>query len=242
MPALEWHWARELQLASDYPAHWEIGLLMGLPHEVTDFVLTWRESLSRLLEDLPSHFVALRDGGSVQCGERSWTAVCGGGHAPGMAGLWAAGERILLGADHVLPDVVAAQTMPLHQPWSDPLSAQFAVLDRLEDLPADTLALPSHGAPFRGLRPRIAEVRAYHETKLERLTGALDEPLTVWQALPAYFGRMIRVERAFIAASEVMAHLNHLVATGRAIQSRSATGAILFSPPSSNSTCGSMMR
>ena len=45
-------------------------------------------------------------------------------------------------------------------------------LDKFAGLPADTLVLPSHGKPFRGLHTRIAQLREHHAARLAEVVEA----------------------------------------------------------------------
>ena len=44
-------------------------------------------------------------------------------------------------------------------------------ISAFEALPPDTLVLPSHGLPFRGIPLRVAQLRAHHEARLGELAG-----------------------------------------------------------------------
>ena len=41
-------------------------------------------------------------------------------------------------------------------------------------LPHDTLVLPSHGLPFRGIAVRVGQLRAHHAARLAELVAAID--------------------------------------------------------------------
>ena len=46
-------------------------------------------------------------------------------------------------------------------------------LTRLEALPPDTLVLPSHGLPFRGLHDRLAQLREHHLARLDDVASVI---------------------------------------------------------------------
>ena len=46
-------------------------------------------------------------------------------------------------------------------------------LTRLEALPPDTLVLPSHGLPFRGLHQRLAQLREHHQARLDDVASVV---------------------------------------------------------------------
>ena len=89
----------------------------------------------------------------------------------------------------------------------------FDFLDSLETfraLPDNTLVLPSHDRPFRGLHARLNTLRQHHEARLDDLLAALDEPRTAMEAAPALFRRPLDHHQTGFAVGETLAHLHHL--------------------------------
>ena len=84
--------------------------------------------------------------------------------------------------------------------------------------------LPSHGLPFVGLHARIAQLRAHHEERLAVLEAALDAPKTAAEVIPTLFSRALDTHQVVFALGEALAHLNHLVALGRAERLRGPDG------------------
>ncbi len=93
-------------------------------------------------------------------------------------------------------------------------SARFLhSLDAFEALPPDTLVLPSHGLPFRGIALRVAELRAHHAARLAELEAfatarrrAARRRGRAAGAVPA----QLDLQQRFFAMGEAIAHLNHL--------------------------------
>lgn len=212
MSRLEWAWARSMQVKSELIAYEDFAHRLGLPDAVLRDLRVSRQDFFNSFADLPERFTPIEDHDPLDAAGRRWQAIGGGGHAPEMLGFRS--EGVLIGADHILPQIVVAQTYPLHERGVDPLARQFEILDRLEGLPADTLVLPSHGAPFYGLHQRTHEVREAHNERLARLNAIVERPMTVWDAMPSYLGREPRVDRAFLASSEAYTHLVHLALRG----------------------------
>ena len=92
-------------------------------------------------------------------------------------------------------------------------------LAAFEALPADTLVLPSHGLPFRGIALRVAQLRAHHAARLDELVAAIAAgpaaacPRT--DLVPVLFRRPLDLQQRFFAMGEAIAHLNHLWRAGR---------------------------
>jgi len=62
-------------------------------------------------------------------------------------------------------------------------------MPRFEALPDDTLALPSHGLPFHGLKVRLDQLRHHHEERLAELLAHLREPRTAFALAHLIFAR-----------------------------------------------------
>jgi hypothetical protein len=60
------------------------------------------------------------------------------------------------------------------EPEANPLRLQMYLdsLERFADLLEQTLVLPSHGKPFRGLHTRIAQLREHHVLRLAEVMQA----------------------------------------------------------------------
>ena len=107
---------------------------------------------------------------------------------------------------------------------AEELSAQMLAL------PADTLALPSHGRPFTGAASRIAQLRAHHDERLSELLEACSQQaLSAHDALPLIFRRALDVHQTTFAMGEAVAHLNLLWLAGRLVRHRGTDGIYRFS-------------
>jgi glyoxylase-like metal-dependent hydrolase (beta-lactamase superfamily II) len=117
------------------------------------------------------------------------------------------------------------------EPDGDPLARFLRSLDAFEALPPETLVLPSHGLPFRGIPLRIAQLRAHHAARLEELAAALAEaaaPRSAADVVPVLFRRPLDMQQRFFAMGEAIAHLHHLWRSRRAERVVTADGAIRF--------------
>jgi glyoxylase-like metal-dependent hydrolase (beta-lactamase superfamily II) len=103
-----------------------------------------------------------------------------------------------------------------------------------EALPPDTLVLPSHGLPFRGIALRVAQLRAHHGARLDELDAAVraaGAPTSAHDVVPVLFaGRELDAQQRFFAMGETIAHLNHLWSAGRLTRRIDSDGAIRFAP------------
>jgi glyoxylase-like metal-dependent hydrolase (beta-lactamase superfamily II) len=130
----------------------------------------------------------------------------------------------------VLPRISTNVSVHAAEPEADPLAAFLASIDKLRALPPDTLVLPSHGKPFRGLHARIDQLQQHHADRLAEVMDACTmEPRTAADLLPVLFRRPLDVHQTTFAMGESIAHLNALWHEGR-LQRQRDQGVYRFSP------------
>jgi len=163
---------------------------------------------------LPALAVAPVDGDTLEAGGGRWQVVETGGHCRGHLCLYDAERRLLVSGDQVLPGISPNVSVLSSAPDADPLRDFLASLARLRECHPDTLVLPSHGRPFRGLHRRLADVDAHHREQLDALLGFCVEPRTAFEVLPVLFRRVPRGFHRLLAVGEAVAHLNYLCGLG----------------------------
>jgi glyoxylase-like metal-dependent hydrolase (beta-lactamase superfamily II) len=168
----------------------------------------------RLVPALAPHFRALADGDTLTIGGQPWTVFTVHGHAPEHACLWNAEARILIAGDQVLPRITTNVSVWPEQPRANPLRLYLDSLRRFLPLPADTLVLPSHGLPFRGLHARLEALHEHHEARLAVALEALEAPRAGAELIPILFDRALDAHQLHFAIGEVLAHLHLLEAEG----------------------------
>ncbi len=171
---------------------------------------------------------AVVDGEGLAAGGRSWQVVETGGHCRGHLCLYDADGRLLASGDQVLPTISPNVSVISSRPEADPLRDFLASLERLASCAEDTLVLPAHGRPFRGLHRRLADVHAHHLKQLADLTGACSTPCSAFDLLPVMFGRPLRGFHRMLAIGETVAHLNYLRAEGRLRREQRDDGVLVF--------------
>ncbi|WP_431283597.1 MBL fold metallo-hydrolase [Humitalea sp. 24SJ18S-53] len=172
-----------------------------------------RARYRRIVLPLPAEATILRAGDTLTIGGRPWHIRTGQGHSPEQVMLHAPDTGVLIAADQVLPGITPHVGINIDDPREDPLGGFLASLDALRAVPDGGLVLPSHGAPWHGLHARITAIAAHHALRLDQL--AVAGTLTAMEALPILFRRPPRDMALGFALTEAVAHLRHLVATGR---------------------------
>jgi glyoxylase-like metal-dependent hydrolase (beta-lactamase superfamily II) len=115
----------------------------------------------------------------------------------------------------VLPKISTNISVFAVTPVADSLADYLASLDRLRDLPTQTLVLPAHGLPFYGLQARIDAQHAHHEERLALLESTCTNPQCAAELLPTLFERELDAHQTMFAMGEAIAHLNRLEHAGR---------------------------
>ncbi|RAU21512.1 MBL fold metallo-hydrolase [Paramagnetospirillum kuznetsovii] len=176
------------------------------------------------IDVIPVRVVGIRHGDDIVIGGRSWRMIEGGGHSPEHACLYCAEANVLISGDQILPRISPIVGVWPQQPEAEPLSLFLDALDRLRELPADTLVLPSHGLPFRGLHTRVDELKAHHGERLDKTLSACAEPVTAGQVLRVLFKRELDAHQMGFATGETLAHLHHLMRHGQVLREEGRDG------------------
>ena len=169
-----------------------------------------------LVPSLPGEYHCVREGDTLPIGGRRWQVLVVHGHAPEHACLWDAEGGVLISGDQVLPKITTNVSVWSEQPWGNPLRLYLESLARFRPMAADTLVLPSHGLPFRGLHARIAMLREHHAARLGEALDALTEPRSAADVVPVLFRRTLDTHQLSFAMGEALSHLHFLEADGRA--------------------------
>ena len=185
----------------------------------------------RGVPELPQSFDRLLDGDPRRAGGTCWRVVEGHGHSPEHASLYAAERGALISGDMLLPRISTNISVWAVEPDGDPLARFLDSLSVYAALPADTLVLPSHGLPFRGIPLRVAQLRAHHEARLGELDDAVsgsDSPLSAADLVPVLFRRELDPQQRYFAMGEAIAHLNYLWHAKRIERRIAADGTLRF--------------
>ncbi len=182
----------------------------------------------RSVPDFPLSYRRVLEGETLRIGGREWRVIMGYGHAPEHAALYCAALGTLISGDMVLPRISTNVGVWALNPDGNPLKLFLDSLERYLELPTDTLTLPSHGLPFRGMHARIEQLREHHRLRLEELEEACSEPRSAADVLGTLFRRELDIHQTFFAMGEAMAHLHTLLAEGRVARLTGADGVLRY--------------
>jgi glyoxylase-like metal-dependent hydrolase (beta-lactamase superfamily II) len=181
-----------------------------------------------LVPSIPDSYRCLRNGDHVVIDGHRWEVMVVLGHAPEHASLWCEAMDVLISGDQVLPKITTNVSVWWDRPYDDPLRLYLDSLGRFRPLPADTLVLPSHGLPFRGLHMRLDALRAHHDERLAETLNAIADPRSAAELLPVLFRRQLDAHQMSFAIGEALAHLNHLEAAGSVVRTLGPDGVERF--------------
>ena len=208
-----------------------------------------------MVPEVPRTFRRMQDGDTIVIGGRAWQCISGYGHAPehialycddllsaptepaapapqgGAPDLGAARRSggVLISGDMMLPRISTNVSVYDIEPESDPLRQFLESIDKFARLPEDTLTLPSHGKPFRGLHERIRQLHEHHRERLAEVIEACRQgPQSAADVLPILFKRKLDLHQTTFAMGESVAHLHALWFQGRLRREKGADGVYRF--------------
>jgi len=160
----------------------------------------------------------LRDGEELGLRGRTLAVQHRPGHSPSDTVFWDADRKILLCADHLIAHISSNPLISRPLDGSDERPhALMIYMDSLRltrELPAEIL-LPGHGEPITDHRSLIDERFELHRRRAEKIHDLIVErPRSAYEIAQELWGN-VAVTQAFLTLSEVLGHLDLLVAEGR---------------------------
>ena len=170
----------------------------------------------RGVDGLPTTIQRLRAGDVLSINKVEWEVKVHHGHSPEHLSLFSPQHQLFIAGDMLLPKISTNVSVWPAFPDGDPLGDFLAALALMQDdLPAETLVLPSHGLPFRGVATRITQLQQHHEQRLAELCTACEKPRHATELLTVLFQRPLDIHQLFFALGEAVAHLNYLMHRGK---------------------------
>lgn len=195
-------------------------------------VLSW-------MQPLPQGFRRLREDEPLPHADDEWRVAIGRGHSPEHAMLHCGRRGVLISGDQLLPQISTNISVTAVDPDNEPLADWLASLDRLLAIPDDTLVLPAHGLPFRGVRARVAQLRSHHARVLQQARQACAQrECSAWEVSQALFPGPLAGIAHMLALGEALAHLQHLVRAGELASAIDPSGVRRFRVRGSSCAAG----
>jgi glyoxylase-like metal-dependent hydrolase (beta-lactamase superfamily II) len=196
-----------------------------------DMIKTRGGHYATMVPGVPERFRRMVDGDVIRIGSHDWKCHVGYGHAPEHISLHSPELGVLISGDMVLPRISTNVGVHENEPEGDPLRRYLDSVERMRALPADSLVLPSHGKPFRGLHTRIDQLQDHHKERLADVMKACAEaPQSAADLLTVLFRRKLDLHQTTFAMGESIAHLHALWHEGKLTRTRDAEGVYRFAP------------
>ena len=181
----------------------------------------------------------LADGSELQLRDRTLRVLHRPGHSPSDTIFHDAQRRIVLGADHLIKHISSNPLIarPLEAPIDEietpdrphALQIYMRSLRATRAMDDVELILPGHGEPVTDHVTLIDERFRMHERRAEKIHRLISEhPMTAYELAQALWGD-VAVAQAYLTLSEVLGHMDLLVAAGRAVEQRD-DGVVRFAP------------
>jgi glyoxylase-like metal-dependent hydrolase (beta-lactamase superfamily II) len=200
----------------------------GLDEPMQEAIRNRKHSYRRAISEPPLTFRRMLDGDVLEVDGRSWRVIVGYGHAPEHAALYCEELGVLISGDMVLPKISTNVSVWASEPEGDPLNLFLRSVSHYAELPEETLVLPSHGLPFRGLQARVAALHEHHRLRLDELLAACERPASAADIVPVLFRRQLDSHQMGFAMGEAIAHLNHLLYRRRLVREAGPDGILRF--------------
>jgi len=183
----------------------------------------------------------LAPGATLELRDRSFEVLHRPGHSPSDTLFWDARRRLLIGGDHLIAHISSNPLVsrPLPPPGEPAVGAADAAAERpralmtyldslraTRELPVD-IVLAGHGVPVTDHVSLIDERLALHDRRARRILRVLAErPSTAHEVAQRLWGN-VAVTQAYLTLSEVLGHVDLLLADGRAVE-RERDGVVRF--------------
>lgn len=181
-----------------------------------------------LVPKVPAQFIRLDPRVALRVGAHEWRIIIGTGHSPEHAALYCESLNILISGDMLLPKISTNTSVFAIEPEADAVGQFLESLQQFQSLPAQTLALPSHGKPFRGIRERVRQLQDHHAARLDEVRAACEVPRSAADIVPMMFRRDLDMHQLTFAMGEALAHLHRLWFAGELQRIHDDDGVIRF--------------
>ena len=170
----------------------------------------------------------LRDGEQMRLRDRTLRVLHRPGHSPSDTVLHDEARSTMLAADHLIKHIssnpLIARPLDAGPDFTGPrpqaLLDYIASLRRTRELEL-SLVLPGHGDPIDDHGSLIDKRLRMHERRAEKIHGLIAAaPRTAHEIALALWGN-IAVTQAYLTLSEVLGHIDLLLAQGRVVESES---------------------
>lgn len=162
-------------------------------------------------------------------GGNKWRTVSGNGHSPLHICLYCEELSLLISGDQALPRISSNISVYAGNQDENPLDDWLTSCKKLSDtIDKDTLILPSHQEPFKGIDIRMQQLIDGHHRQLKKVINITEQPKTAFDTCLALFNRELSAMSRLFAFGETLAHLNYLISTNEVEKTVGNNNLILY--------------
>lgn len=178
----------------------------------------------------------LAPGAQLVFRDRTWTVHHRPGHSPSDTIFEDTERRMLFGGDHLIGHISSNPLVSRPLAGGDPDARPEALRDYIASMlltraMALDVVLPGHGAPVTDVAGLVDERVRLHEKRAAKIVKLLvDGPLTAFEIATRMWGN-VAVTQAYLTLSEVLGHVDLLLARGEALEHRDGDGVTRFELP-----------
>jgi glyoxylase-like metal-dependent hydrolase (beta-lactamase superfamily II) len=180
-------------------------LANGVPEPDAEVMQNASRSFAKSVTTAPVA-IPLDGAETLELGSRTLRVEWTPGHSPGHVCLFDPADGLLFAGDQLLPE--DTPNIGLHpQSTPNPLQDFLTSLLRLAQL-RPQLVLPAHGRPFATAHERVAELKRFHERRIQRILEILgDRTVSAWEVALGLWGHREHHWEQRLALQEALAHL-----------------------------------
>ena len=167
-----------------------------------------------MVSPIPSVYKRIEKETIFSIGGRTWQPIFGSGHSPDHVTLYNEKNQIVLGGDMLLPRITPIIAVWWQEPDGNPLDGFLKFLKGIDIATEETLVLPAHDRPYKGLLTRIKDLIQHHQNRLEITSDSCSEPVAANYIMKALFKRDLDAFQTRFAIGETIAHINYLLCKG----------------------------
>jgi len=175
----------------------------------------------------------LPDGARLAFRDRTWTVHHRPGHSPSDTIFEDVERRMLLGGDHLIGHISSNPLVSRPLEGGDPDERPRALIDYLDSMRATAameldVVLPGHGGPVTDHTALVDDRVRMHDRRAEKIAKLLaDGPATAFEIAQQMWGN-VAVTQAYLTLSEVLGHVDLLLARGEVTEQRDDEGVTRF--------------
>ncbi|MBI4293992.1 MAG: MBL fold metallo-hydrolase [Betaproteobacteria bacterium] len=179
---------------------------------------------------VPDSYTRLREGDVMTINGVAWTVMIGYGHSPEHVCLYSSRLGVMIAGDQILPEITPNVGAWHFEPDANPLEGFVNTIKRFRPLlRRDTLVLPAHRKPFRGVHQRFDELEHHHRVRLHKILAATGPAgMTSADLMPWIFPGDLDGHQIGFGMHEALAHLNFLMYEGKMVRKTDADGIVRY--------------